>query len=583
MGVRIENASNNRVSGNVIAYNTSHGVSIERGVNNAVSANSIHDNALAGINLWAPNDPANYVTPNDATDADTGSNNLQNFPVISTAASVSGQLALAGTLQSTPNTTFRVEFFTNAAIDASGYGEGQTYLGYIMVTTNANGLASYVTTLPTFVPAGQFITATATDPAGNTSEFSAGVQVADLGSLTNVQFLTVPGTSIPFVISSPAGTTLTATASASAGVTPPNGLVFPFGFVTFAVSGLAPGAATTVIIAGLDVSQIGDYYKYGRTPANGTNHWYDFLYNQATDSDSAVGTGMEIASGNIILHLIDGKRGDDDRTANGVISDIGGAVLNHAPVATNDTATTNEDTVISLSTSTLLGNDKDLDNDTLTIIGVGGAVNGTVTLSGSTIKFTPAADFNGTAGFDYTLSDGFLTSTGHVTITVKEVNDAPVANPDTATVNEDGTIDIAVLANDTRGPANENGQTLTIKSASASHGTVTINSNGTLRYRPAANYFGADTIKYTIADNGTTAGKSAPLTANGVVNVTVLSVNDAPVANDQAATVTEDGKVNIKLAGSDIETAAGSLIFTVTSLPSAGPAHYAEWHARPSW
>ncbi len=214
MGVRIENASNNRVSGNVIAYNNSHGVSIERGVNNSVLGNSIHDNALAGINLWAPNDPANYVTANDATDADTGSNNLQNFPVISTAASVSGQVALSGTLQSTPNTTFRVEFFANVATDGSGYGEGQNYLGYLMVSTNGNGLASFVTTLPTFVPTGQFITATATDPAGNTSEFSAGVQLADLGALTNVKFLTVPGTSVPFVISSPTGTTLTATASA---------------------------------------------------------------------------------------------------------------------------------------------------------------------------------------------------------------------------------------------------------------------------------------------------------------------------------------------------------------------------------
>ncbi len=82
---------------------------------------------------------------------------------------------------------------------------------------------------------------------------------------------------------------------------------------------------------------------------------------------------MEIANGNIILHLIDGKRGDDDRATNGVITDIGGAVLNHAPVATNDTATTNEDTVINLSTSTLLGNDKDVDNDTLKITAVGGA------------------------------------------------------------------------------------------------------------------------------------------------------------------------------------------------------------------
>ena len=75
-----------------------------------------------------------------------------------------------GTLNSTASTTFRIEFFSNTAADPSGYGEGQDYLGYISATTDSQGNATFQTTLSS-VPAGQFISATATDPGNNTSEF----------------------------------------------------------------------------------------------------------------------------------------------------------------------------------------------------------------------------------------------------------------------------------------------------------------------------------------------------------------------------------------------------------------------------
>jgi hypothetical protein len=353
-------------------------------------------------------------------------------------------------------------------------------------------------------------------------------------------------------------------------VPPPAGVVFPFGLINFTVAGIMPGSAANVTISGLDISQLADYYKFGRTPANGAAHWYNFLFGQQTDSDSAAGTGMEFVGGNIVLHLIDGGRGDDDRIANGTIVDIGGPVLNHRPVPVNDAATINEDTTLTVSAATLKNNDKDEDNDTLTVTAVANATNGTVSLTAGTVKFIPTVDFNGTAGFDYTVSDGYLTATGHVTVTVKEVNDAPTANPDSASLAEDGTVDINVLANDSKGPANESSQTLTIKSASALHGAVTMNSDGTLRYRPAANYFGPDTITYTITDNGTTAGKKDPLTSSSTVAVTVTPVNDMPDAKDLAPTVTEDGKVEIKLAATDVETGENALLFTVTSLPTQG-------------
>ena len=137
-------------------------------------------------------------------------------------------------------------------------------------------------------------------------------------------------------IMSPIGTQLSASISTDAGVALPDGAMFPFGFVTFAIRNLAPGAAADITIVGLDPAQITDYYKYGATPANPNNHWYDFLFGQQTDGDSAVGTGMEIVGGNIVLHLVDGGRGDDDVALNGVIFDIGGPAVSQSPLLPGD-------------------------------------------------------------------------------------------------------------------------------------------------------------------------------------------------------------------------------------------------------
>jgi hypothetical protein len=136
---------------------------------NAVLRNAIYSNVGLGIDLGP-----NGVTPNDPGDADTGPNNLQNFPVL-TAATRTATLAVTGTLNSTAATAFRVEFFANDALDPSGHGEGQRYLGFVSVTTDGSGNAAIAAALPvTGVSVGNFITATATDAAGNTSEFSMG-------------------------------------------------------------------------------------------------------------------------------------------------------------------------------------------------------------------------------------------------------------------------------------------------------------------------------------------------------------------------------------------------------------------------
>ena len=162
-------------AGNTIAFNNANGVvlAMSSGTGNAILSNSIHSNSALGIDLGDDG-----VTLNDLFDADSGPNNLQNFPVlIKTVESRKKGTLLHGALITTGNTTLRIEFFSSDACDASGYGEGQTYLGFTEVKANPTGLAKFKFTLPTSLANGASITATTTDAANNTSEFSQCMQV----------------------------------------------------------------------------------------------------------------------------------------------------------------------------------------------------------------------------------------------------------------------------------------------------------------------------------------------------------------------------------------------------------------------
>jgi CSLREA domain-containing protein len=158
--------------GNTIAHNGGDGVFVESGTGNVISSNSIHGNSSLGIDLGA-----NGVNGNDTGDGDTGANGLQNFPVLTKA--FAGTNTVSGTLDSAPNTGFRLEFFANDIADGTGFGEGQVFLGATDVTTSGNGDASFTAHVPTSFSLGQFIAATATDPNNNTSEFSQSIEVVE--------------------------------------------------------------------------------------------------------------------------------------------------------------------------------------------------------------------------------------------------------------------------------------------------------------------------------------------------------------------------------------------------------------------
>jgi uncharacterized repeat protein (TIGR01451 family) len=176
-GIQVQSASDNTIGGtaptasNTIAFNGEDGVAIlASGTGNAVRGNSIFSNDLLGIDLQGAFDDPGVVTPNDSGDSDTGPNDFQNFPVL---ASVTGgnTTTVSGSLNSTPGAAFTLDFYTSGSCDPSSHGEGTTYVGSASVSTNSGGDATFSHALGSALTGG-FLTTTATDAAGNTSEFS---------------------------------------------------------------------------------------------------------------------------------------------------------------------------------------------------------------------------------------------------------------------------------------------------------------------------------------------------------------------------------------------------------------------------
>ena len=200
------------------------------------------------------------------------------------------------------------------------------------------------------------------------------------------------------------------------------------------------------------------------------------------------------------------------------------AAPNSAPVAAGDSASTSEDTAVTVTASTLLSNDSDVDGDPLEITGVGNASKGSAVLNADdSVTFTPNANHNGPASFDYTIADGRGGSgTATVSVSVSAVNDAPKAVADSVSTDEDASVTVlaaTLLSND----SDVDGDVLVITSVVNSvKGNAVLNEDGSVTFTPSADHNGPAGFDYTISDGSGGSDTAA-------VSITVAAVNDAPV------------------------------------------------------
>ena len=207
-------------------------------------------------------------------------------------------------------------------------------------------------------------------------------------------------------------------------------------------------------------------------------------------------------------------------TANVTVSPV-----NDAPVAGNQSVTTDEDTAIEVTLSI-----SDIEGDAVGYTIVSAPRHGTLSGTGANLIYTPEADYRGPDSFTFRASDGFADSDpATVSIAVDTVNDAPVATSDTMSTNEDTPLVFAagqLLGNDTPGPANESGQTLTVTAVDQPvNGQASLGTNGDITFTPDTGFNGQASFEYTVCDNGSPSECSE---MKAIVNVTEPPVNDAP-------------------------------------------------------
>jgi hypothetical protein len=227
MGMSLSAAFGNEIGGtgtgdgNVIAFNGGFGIEVSGGDQDQITQNSIHDNASAGIKLVL------------------GGNGVATAPVMTFTPGAGGSGTLSGTLTSAANVTYVVEIFSNPTVPAIGQEQGQTFIQDVTVNTNGSGTGTFSLTLPN----GDY-TATATDPNGNTSAFSAAVE-----SQPSTASSTVVSSSMnPSIVGQEVIFTAVVTAPGYAGT--------PAGTVTFSIDGQAQAPITLSLVGGVDEAQV---------------------------------------------------------------------------------------------------------------------------------------------------------------------------------------------------------------------------------------------------------------------------------------------------------------------------------------
>ncbi len=245
----------------------------------------------------------------------------------------------------------------------------------------------------------------------------------------------------------------------------------------------------------------------------------------------------------------DGKSGFDEATATITIT-----AVNDDPSARNDNATVETNTIESIID--VLGNDSDVDGDTLTVTAIGNSgastKDGVVTLTSGVVTYTPKAGFTGSDSFTYTVSDDATTpatATATVNITVAAANTAPVANNvDYATAITEDAKDVSIdLSSEYADNVDTSDVVSIVSITQADHGTVKF-TNGKILYTPDADYAGSDKFTYTVDD--TNDGQDSGIVTLNVTNV----ADDAVAVNDDLGDILSSARrVKVDLLSNDTD------------------------------
>ena len=524
--------------GNVIAFNNLDGITVSGSTvtGNSILDNQIYSNTGLGIDLSGGTEDGFGVTANDAGDADTGANLLQNYPVLTAVNTTGSSVSITGTFNSTASTTFRIEFYASAAADGSGYGEAERYLGYATVTTDGSGNGTINLTESWAVASGEYVTATATvitdagqvgvDDAlayGNTSEFSQNV-VANTGPVNTVPGAQVVNEDTALAISGiSVADSDTNLSTVQLSVT--NGILNVTLSGGASISGGGNGTGTLTISgsqADINATLASLTYQ-GNLNFNGS----DTLTMVSTDAGALSDTDTVDITINAVndapVNTVPGAQTVDEDTPLAIsgisVNDVEGNLSSVQLAVTNGTLN------VTLSGSATISAGAN-GSSTLTLSGSQADINATL----ASLTYQGNLNFNGSDTLTIISTDAnSATDVDTVAITVSSVNDDPVNMvPGAQATNEDTLLTFNAANGNLIAIADDAGATLVV-TLSVANGTVTLSGtagltfatgdgtadtsmsfSGTveninaaldgLQYNPTTDYSGSDTLTITSYD-----------------------------------------------------------------------------------